>query len=339
MHNTEINNSVTDKLDVLLVGAGFSGLYQLHRLSDLGFKVHLVDAGQDIGGIWHWNCYPGARVDTHCHIYQYSIPELWQEYSWKELFPNWEQMREYFHFVDRKLDLSRDISFNTRVQSAEFDEGKREWTVRSVGHQPIRAKFIVANLGFGAKPVTPKIEGLDTFKGQWHHTGLWPQAGVDFTGKRVAVIGASGVQVAQEAALNAKHVTVFQRAPNLALPMRQKTLSDEDNRKMKPDLPAAFKARAKCFAGFDFDFIPKNITEVSEAERNATLEALWNAGGFRYWLANFQDYLFDDKANDYVYAFWRDKTRARIKDPKIADKLAPMVKPHPWGTKRPSLEQ
>lgn len=341
MNNKGMNNSVNEKLDVLLIGAGFSGLYQLYHLRKRGYKVHLLDAGSDVGGIWHWNCYPGARVDTHCQIYQYSIPELWQEYNWKELFPDWAQMREYFYFVDRKLDLSRDISFNTRVQSAEFDEAKREWTVRSLGHQPISAKFVIANLGFGASPSTPKFEGLDKFKGEWYHTALWPQAGVDMAGKRVAVIGtgASGVQVAQQAALNAKHVTVFQRTPNLALPMHQKQLSDEDNRRMKSDLPAAFDARGKCFAGFDFDFVPKNATEVSEAERNAVFEELWNAGGFRYWLANFQDYFFDDKANDYVYAFWRDKVRARIKNPKVAEKLAPMKKPHPWGTKRPSLEQ
>lgn len=336
-----MNNSINEELDVLLIGAGFSGLYQLHRLRELGFKVHLVDAGQDIGGIWHWNCYPGARTDTHCQIYQFSIEELWQEWNWKELFPDWSQMREYFHFVDRKLDLSRDISFNTRVQSAVFDEGKREWTVRSIGHQPIRAKFVIANLGFGAKPATPKIDGLDSFRGEWHHTALWPQGGVELAGKRVAVIGtgASGVQVAQEAALNAKYVIVFQRTPNLALPMHQKQLSEEDNRQMKHELPAAFDRRGQCFAGFDFDFVPKNATEVSEAERKALYEELWNAGGFRYWLANFQDTYFDEKSNEYAYAFWRDKVRARIKDPKVAEKLAPTKAPHPFGTKRPSLEQ
>jgi cation diffusion facilitator CzcD-associated flavoprotein CzcO len=336
-----MNNSINEDLDVLLIGAGFSGLYQLHRLRELGFKVHLVDAGQDIGGIWHWNCYPGARTDTHCQIYQFSIEELWQEWNWKELFPDWSQMQEYFRFVDHKLDLSRDISYNTRVQSASFDEDKREWTVRSIGHQPIKARFVIANLGFGAKPVTPKIDGLSTFKGEWHHTALWPQAGVELAGKRVAVIGtgSSGVQVAQEAALNASQVIVFQRTPNLALPMQQKKLSEEDNRQMRPELPAAFERRGQCFAGFDFDFVPKNATEVTEAERNATYEELWNSGGFRYWLATFQDTYFDEKSNEFAYQFWRDKVRARIRNPKVAEKLAPDKAPHPFGTKRPSLEQ
>ncbi|OJU89855.1 MAG: cyclopentanone 1,2-monooxygenase [Burkholderiales bacterium 66-5] len=341
MDNITTNNSVNDTLDVLIIGAGFTGLYQLHALRERGFKVHLVDAAKDVGGIWHWNCYPGARVDTHCQIYQYSMPELWQEFEWRERFPNWEQMREYFKFVDRKLDLSRSISFGARVRTATFDEDKREWTVYMLGHQPIRARYVVANLGFAAKPYIPKIEGMDRFKGEIHHTALWPQGGLDMTGKRVAVIGtgASGVQVSQEAALVAKRLTTFQRTPNLAIPMHNQQYSAEDNRAMRPELPAAFERCRNAYAGFDFDFIPKNATEVSAEERQATLQALWDKGGFYYWLGNFQDYLFDEKANDYVYDFWRDKVRARINDPQVADKLAPMKKPHPWGAKRPCLEQ
>ena len=334
-------NSVDERLDVLVVGAGFSGVYQLYRLRALGFKVHLFEAGSGLGGIWHWNCYPGARTDTHCQIYQYSIDELWKEWNWSELFPSWQEMQAYFDFVDRKLNLRKDITFNTRVQSAEFDQSKREWVVRSIGNAPVRAQFMIVNTGFGSKPYIPKIEGMDKFKGECHHTALWPQKGLDLTGKRIAVIGtgASGVQAAQEAALSAKHLTVFQRTPNLALPMQQKKLTEEDNRRMKKDYPATFEARGSSFAGFGFDFIPKNATEVSDEERNATYESLWNAGGFRYWLANFQDTVFDEKSNQYAYEFWRNKVRARIKDPRLAEKLAPTKPPHPFGTKRPSLEQ
>lgn len=335
------NNSIKDKLDVLLIGAGFTGLYQLYHLRKRGYKVHLVDAGKDVGGIWHWNCYPGARVDTHYQIYQYSMPELWQEYDWKEAFPDWAQMQDYFYFVDKKLSLSKDITFNTRVQSAEWDEAAREWTVRCVGHQAIKAKFVIANLGFGAKPFTPKMEGIEKYKGGLHHTGLWPQEGVKLAGKRVAVIGtgSSGVQVAQEAALDAAQVTVFQRTPNLALPMLQKQLTPEDNARERPNLPAAFERRGQCFAGFDFDFIPKNAVDLTEEERNQGYEMLWNAGGFRFWLANYQDTVFNQQSNDYAYAFWRKKVHARVKDPVVAEKLAPAKAPHPFGTKRPSLEQ
>jgi cyclohexanone monooxygenase len=320
-----MNNSIDEKLDVLLIGAGFSGLYLLHRLRQQGFKVHLVDAGADVGGIWHWNCYPGARVDTHFQIYQYSMPELWQAFDWKEMFPNWAQMREYFYFVDGKLDLSKDISFNTRVQSAQWNETQREWTVRSVGHQPITARFVIATLGFGAKPYLPPIEGISSFKGQIHHTAMWPQEGVDMKDKRVAVIGtgSSGVQVAQEAALTARQVTVYQRTPNLALPMHQKQLSPEDNREIRKDLPAAFERRGHCFGGFDFDFVPTNAVDLPEDERNAGYEKMWNTGGFRYWLANYQDTIFDEKSNEYAYQFWRRKVHERVHDPVVAERLAP----------------
>lgn len=328
-------------LDVLLIGAGFSGIYQLHRLRERGFNVRMFEAGSDLGGIWHWNCYPGARVDTDADIYQFSDERLWKEWSWSERFPGWAEMRAYFAFVDRKLDLSKDIKYNTRVQSAEFDQGRREWIVRSIGNAPVRARFLVVNVGFGSKPYLPKIEGMDTFKGECHHTGLWPQQGIDLAGKRVAVIGtgASGVQTAQEAALTAKQLTVFQRTPNLALPMQQRHLNDADNRRMREGYPAAFAARGSTFAGFDYDFLPKNATEVSAQEREAVYEQLWNEGGFRFWLAIFQDTLFVEEANDYAYQFWRKKVLERVKDPKVAEKLAPAKAPHPFGTKRPSLEQ
>jgi cyclohexanone monooxygenase len=336
-----MTNSLDQRFDVLIIGAGFSGIYQLYRLRELGFNVHLFEAGSGLGGIWHWNCYPGARTDTHCQIYQYSIDELWKEWKWSELFPSWKEMQDYFSFVDHKLSLSKDISFNSRIASAEFDQGKREWIVHPEGKAPVRAQLVIANTGFGSKPHIPKVEGIESFKGECHHTALWPQSGLDLTGKRVAVIGtgASGVQVAQEAAHCAKHLTVFQRTPNLALPMQQQTLSEEDNRKMREELPALFEARGGSFAGFGFDFIPKNATEVSDKERNDTYESLWNSGGFRYWLANFQDTVFVDESNQYAYEFWRNKVRARIKDPALAEMLAPTKAPHPFGTKRPSLEQ
>lgn len=330
-----------EELDVLVVGSGFSGLYQLYRLRDLGFKVHLFEAGSGLGGVWHWNCYPGARTDTHCQIYQFTREDLWKDWDWSELFPSWEEMRQYFDYVDANLDLSRDVSLNTRVRSAAFDEERNQWVVRSDGGSTVRASYLDMNTGFGAKPYIPTIEGLETFGGACHHTALWPQQGLSLAGKRVGVIGtgASGVQVAQEASRNAKHLTVFQRTPNLALPMQQKKLSEDDNRRMKEDYPETFNMRGQSFAGFDFDFIPENATEVSPDERNATYEKLWAAGGFRYWLATYQDTLFVEEANRFAYDFWRDKVRARVKDPAVADKLAPMAPPHHFGIKRPSLEQ
>ncbi len=198
-------NESVQELDVLVVGAGFSGVYQLYRLRDLGFKVHLVEAGAGLGGVWHWNCYPGARTDTHAQIYQFTRDDLWQDWNWSELFPSWSEMQAYFTYVDQKLDLSKDISFKTRVVAAEFDEPNDQWVVRCDDRSTVRASYLDINTGFGAKPYLPPLAGLDTFEGHCHHTALWPQEGLSLAGQRVGVIGtgASGVQVSQEASLDA----------------------------------------------------------------------------------------------------------------------------------------
>jgi len=335
------NNKISEEVDVLIVGAGFAGLYQLDRLRSLGFSVRLVEAGADVGGIWYWNCYPGARVDTHSPIYQYSREDLWKDWNYSELYPSWQEVREYFHYVDHKLDLSRDIRFNTRVSGAEFDEKQNQWIVRTDDGTLTRARFFVLCTGFGSKPYIPTLEGLESFSGECHHTAKWPQQGLDFTGKRVGVIGtgASGVQVIQEAGKQAAHLTVFQRTPNLALPMQQKKLDVATQRQMKEEFPARFRKRAEGFAGFDMDFLPKSALEVSPEERQAIYEELWATGGFSFWLATFNDILMNEEANHTAYKFWRDKTRARINDQATADKLAPMTPLHPFGVKRPSLEQ
>ena len=327
--------------DVVIVGAGFSGVYQLYRLRDEGFNVHLIEAGAGLGGIWHWNCYPGARVDTHCQIYQFSRPDLWEDWSWSERFPGWKEMRSYFDYVDKKLDLSKDVSLNTRVSEASFNGSTNEWLLHTDEKGQYRAKFIVLCTGFASKPYQPKIKGLDTFNGIASHTALWPQEGVDFTNKRVGVIGtgASGIQVAQEASKVASHVTVFQRTPNMYLPMGQETYSNADNMAMKNELPDRFKRRAETFGGFDMDLIPTSGLDVSNEEREQTFERLWAAGGFSFWLGNFYDIFSNETVNRAAYDFWLKKTRARIKDPILAEKLAPLEPPHPYGVKRPSLEQ
>jgi cation diffusion facilitator CzcD-associated flavoprotein CzcO len=339
--NPDTPNSSVKNFDIVIVGAGFSGVYQLYRLREQGFKVHLVEAGAELGGIWYWNCYPGARVDTHCEIYQFSHPDLWKDWEWQERFPGWAEMRRYFKYVDDKLKLSPDVSYNTRITRADFDESDRHWKLATDTGVTYRAQFVVVCTGFASKPYTPQIPGLETFAGEAHHTALWPQDGVDFTGKRVGVVGtgASGIQVAQEASLVAAHTAVFQRTPNMYLPMGQKQLDHDDNVKMKEQYPERFAARGTTFGGFDFGFRPESALEVSDEEREAIYERLWNAGGFHFWLGTFRDVFTDEKANRTAYDFWRKKTRARIKNPVIADKLAPEVPPHPYAVKRPSLEQ
>jgi len=332
----------TERLDALIVGAGFNGVYQLYRLRQEGFKARIFDAGHELGGIWYWNCYPGARVDSHVPNYEFSIPEVWQDWTWSERFPSWRELREYFRHVDRKLDISRDVRFDTRVTEARFDAEQDEWLIRAEDGHQVRARFFIPCLGFAAQAYVPDYPGLETFSGPCHHTARWPQHDVDLTGKRVGVIGtgASGVQVIQEAGRVASHTTVFQRTPMLALPMRQQHLDAVEQGKIKEEYPAIFERRNHGPSSF-YDLVPdpRSAMEVSEKERLAVFEDAWQRGGFHFWAGTFADVLYNEASNYEAYRFWRDKTRARIKDPALAEKLAPTAPPHPFGAKRPSLEQ
>ena len=335
------DNGAIENLDVIVVGAGFAGLYLLDRLRRLGMTVRVFEAGGGLGGVWYWNCYPGARVDSPGPIYQYSRDDMWRKWQFSELYPSWQELRDYFRYVDERLGLSRDIRFNRRVNEAQFDPTHNHWIVRSSDGSVASARYLVLCTGVSTKPYIPDLPGLNDFGGERHHTALWPQQGLDMHGKRVGVIGtgASGVQVAQEAAGTAAHLTVFQRTPNMALPMRQKKLDDNTVRRMKEKYPEMFDRRAKTFAGFDYDVLAKSALEVSDDERQATFERLWEIGGFAPWIGSFNDILLNEEANRTAYKFWRNKTRARINDPAVAEILAPTEPIHPFGVKRPSLEQ
>ncbi len=329
-------------LDALIIGAGFSGLYQLHRLRQRGFNVRLFEAGADLGGIWYWNCYPGARVDSHVPNYEFSLEELWRDWNWTERFPAWDELRRYFRHVDQKLGLSRDIRFNSRVMAARFDADADQWQIECADGHRIRTRFLIPCTGFAAKAYVPGLPGLEGFVGPCVHTAHWPQDGLDMTGRRVGVIGtgASGVQVIQEAGKIASHLTVFQRTPNLALPMQQQALDEPSQCAMKAHYAEWFRRRAHSAGGlFDIVADERSALEVSTEERLAVFESAWLKGGFHFWAGTFSDIILDRKANQLAYEFWREKTRARIKDPVMADKLAPADPPHPFGTKRPSLEQ
>jgi cation diffusion facilitator CzcD-associated flavoprotein CzcO len=181
-------NGKVKELDVLVVGAGFAGFYLLDRLRGIGMSVQLFEAGDGPGGVWYWNCYPGARVDSPGPMYQFSRDDLWRDWKFSELYPSWQEIRAYFHFVDEKLDLSRDIRFNRRVNEAEFDPARNRWTVRSSDGSVTRARYFVLCTGLGAKPYVPALPGLSDFAGELHHTALWPQQGLDLAGKRVGVV-------------------------------------------------------------------------------------------------------------------------------------------------------
>jgi cyclohexanone monooxygenase len=327
--------------DAVIVGAGFAGLYQLHRLRGLGFSVRLIEAGAELGGVWYWNCYPGARVDSHVPLYEYSMEDLWRDWSWTERFPSYEELRSYFRYVDAKLDLSRDVVFGTRVTAAAFDEAQRRWEIETDRGAPVRARFFILCTGFAAKPHRPALPGLASFAGRWLHTADWPQQGLAMSGRKIGVIGtgASAVQVVQEAAPVAKRLSVFQRTPNLALPMQQRRLDVTGQAKMKADYPRLYARRRENFGGYDYGAVGQSALEVSPEERLALFEDRWAAGGFAFWANTYSDILRDETANRTAYGFWRDKVRARVKDPAVAARLAPDEPPHPFGAKRPSLEQ
>lgn len=338
----------TDMYDVIIVGGGFGGSYHLHLLRKLGFSVHMFEAGAALGGIWYWNCYPGARVDTEAPVYQFTANETFEGWKWSQRYPGRDELCRYFEHVDRVWDLSKDITYNARVKSAHWDEDAEQWTTQADISQrgrpntiTARSKYILFCTGFASKQFTPSFSGMDQFKGLKYHTSEWPQEGIDLDGKRVGVIGtgASGVQVAQTIAPVVSELTVFQRTPNYALPMGQSPISDARNAEMKKDYAETVRKIKSTFAGFLYDFDEGEALKVTEEERQKLYERLYNAGGVYFWLGNYKDILQNKEANDTAYKFWRNKTIKRINDPAMADMLAPINPPHPYGVKRVSLEQ
>ena len=328
-------------LDVCVVGAGFSGCYLLHLLRKEGFSVKVVEAGTGLGGIWHWNSYPGARVDSQYPIYQYSLPQVYKDWKWSEEYPGSSELRAYFNHVDKQLDLSKDVIFGTKVIGAKFDGSEDKWIIDCDTGARITARFFICCTGFAAKRHFPDWPGLESFDGTICHSSFWPEEGMDVRGKRVAVVGtgATGIQIAQTTARDAAQLTVFQRTPNLCCPMRQAKVSPERAEKDLATLGDTLKNRLSTFAGFLYERQTINTFDHTPEEREAFFEGLWNLGGFRMLANNYGDMLSDRKANREAYDFWAKKTRARISDPEKRDILAPLEPPHPFGGKRLSLEQ
>lgn len=328
------------EVDALIVGAGFSGIYCLHELRQNGLKAVIYEAGTDLGGTWRFNCYPGAAVDSEVPEYQFSIPETWRDWNWSTNYPNYEELRSYFDHVESVLDIKRDCAFQTVVVDARFDTDEGRWNVTTEDGRSAKAKFLIVAAGFSAKRYIPDFKGIEKFKGVIHHSSFWPDEELDVSGKRCAIIGtgASGVQVTQAWAPVAGSLKVFQRTPNLAIPMRKRNLSVKEQQTSKANYPELFRQRERCFAGFLYTFSDKSLHEDVQADREAFWESLWEKGGFRFWVGNYKDYLFDPKANREVYDFWAKKIRDRIEDPQQRELLAPLDPPHPFGVKRPCLE-
>ena len=312
-------------IDAVIVGAGFGGMYMLHCLRKLGFNAQVFEGGDDVGGTWYWNRYPGARCDIESMQYSYSFSEdLDQEWDWTEKYAPQPEILAYAKHVADRLDLRKDINFNTRVTSADFDEDRNQWTVTTDKGDKVEARFCIMAVGCLSAANKPPFEGMDDFSGPIYHTGEWPHEGVDFTGKKVAVIGtgSSAIQSIPLIAAQASDLTVFQRTATYSVPAWNEAVDPAKAAEVKanyPDLRAKARARP---TGFYFPFNMKPAMDASPEERRAKYEEAWERGGLPF-LGAFGDLLFEKEANDTVAEFAREKIRGVVKDPATADLLCP----------------
>ena len=315
----------TAELDVVVVGAGFAGMYMLYRLRQAGFSVLVLEAGSDVGGTWYWNRYPGARCDVESMQYSYQFSdELQQEWDWSEKYATQPEILRYARHVADRFDLRRHIRFNTRVAAARFEEDASAWVLTTEDGERVRARFCVMATGCLSAANLPRIEGLDRFEGEVYHTGRWPHEGVDFSGQRVGVIGtgSSAIQAIPVIAKQAKRLVVFQRTPNYTVPAHNAPLDTGQRDAIKQNY-REFRAEAKqMFAGIHFRYNPESAVEVSEQRRREEFEARWRYGGVTF-MGAFSDLLFDERANHTAAEFVRGKIRDIVKDPAVAKLLCP----------------
>jgi cation diffusion facilitator CzcD-associated flavoprotein CzcO len=327
-------SKVQQQVDAVVVGAGFAGLYMLHRLRGLGLSARVFEAGEGVGGTWYWNRYPGARCDVESMDYSYSFSdELQQEWHWTERYAAQPEIMRYANHVADRFDLRRDIQFATRVTEAVFDEGMARWRVRTDRGDDVAARFCIMATGCLSLPQTPDFAGLETYEGKWYHTGHWPHDGVDFTGQRVGVVGtgSSAIQSIPIIARQAAHLFVFQRTPNFSVPARNAALDPEYERRVKSTY-AEFRRQAReSRIGFVVDRNEQSALAVSPDEREREYETRWHRGGLGFTAA-FMDLLIDERANDTAAEFFRAKIHKIVHDPAVAAALAP--RDYPIGTKR-----
>ena len=313
------------EFDVVVVGAGFAGMYMLHRLRGLGFTSRVLEAGKGVGGTWYWNRYPGARCDVESMQYSYQFsPELQQEWSWSERYAAQPEILTYANHVADRFDLRRDMEFETRVTRTTFDEAASRWTVETDTGKRYRARYVVMATGCLSTPNMPKFEGLDDFKGPVYHTGNWPHEKVSFAGKTVAVIGtgSSAVQSIPVIAAEAKHVYVFQRTPHWVIPARNRPLDPAAQRDWKENYPERRAAAKQNFTGVLANFRKEKAAETPDHERRAEYQKRWDEGGLGI-MGAFSDLLMDDDSNKSVRDFVAEKVREMVKDQSLAATLTP----------------
>ena len=322
--------------DMVIVGAGFSGLDMLRRAREQGLSVIVLEAGSDLGGTWYWNRYPGARTDSEAWYYCYSgDDELLEKWDWSERYPGHAEMRNYFDVIGERYDVRRDIVFNSKMESARYDEPTNVWHITTNDARHYSCRYLVTAIGIMSERFLPDIPGIETFRGERYMTARWPKEEPDFRGKRVGIIGAgaSAVQAIPLIAEQAETLTVFQRTANYVLPAQNHQLTPTDREGIKEDYDNVWAhARGHSF-GMPFNPAGRLAVETEEKERESIFEKYWERGGFRFIFETFDDLLTDPTANEMAADFIRKKIRETVKNPETAEALCP--KGYPFGGKRP----
>jgi cation diffusion facilitator CzcD-associated flavoprotein CzcO len=339
----EIENraNIDSHLDyqVVVIGAGLSGIYQIKRLADLGVRATVLDANADLGGTWYNNRYPGARFDSESYSYGYSFSqEVLDEWHWTEQFSPQPETLSYLNFVVDKFKLREYMQFGCRVQSMVFNEDANNWMIRLDDGRQIKTRFVITAVGTLSTPTLPKLEGMASFKGTSFHASHWPHEPIDLTGKRVAVIGsgATAIQLIPEVAKVAEHLTVFQRRANWAAPLNNAPISEPEMLAIRERYDEIFAACARSPGGFEHEPDNRSFYDVSPEQRRELWDRLYDEPGFGIWLQNFSEIFFDEKANAEISDYIAERIRQRVNDPTIAERLIP--KDHGFGVQRLPLE-
>ncbi|MEP9393141.1 NAD(P)/FAD-dependent oxidoreductase [Gordonia sp. VNK1] len=325
-------------LDAMVIGAGVAGLYELHQLREQGLRVRAYDTASGVGGTWYWNRYPGAKFDSEAYIYQYLFDEdLYNGWSWSQRFPGQAEIEQWLNYVADALDLRRDISFNTTIERAEFDEDTNRWTVTTDSGETIDTQYLITCCGMLSAPMSDMFPGQQDFAGQIFHTARWPRDGVDLAGKRVGVIGngATGIQVIQTIADEVGHLDVFIRTPQYALPMKNPSYGPDEVAWYKSRLPEFQQNLPNTFTGFEYDFTDA-WDDLTPEQRLARLEDDYENGSLKLWLASFAELFSDEEVSEEISEFVRQKMRARLQDPELEELLIPTD--YGFGTHRVPLE-
>src|SRR3954447_12060931 len=337
LHTSPGNTAGSGSFDAVIVGAGFAGMYMLHRLRESSFSVRVYEQGDGVGGTWYWNRYPGARCDTESMEYSYSFSdELQQEWQWTERSPRQPEIPRYINHVADRFELRRDIQFETRVTAAVFDDATTRWTIATDRGDRVTARYCIMASGCLSTAQVPNYPGLETFQGKWYHTGRWPHEEVDFTGQRVAVIGtgSSAIQSIPIIAQQAAHLHVFQRTPNFSIPAHNGPLDPKYERWMKTNYAALRQESRESPAGFikrPTENMEKSALDVTPEERERAYATRWKRGGLGFPGA-FVDVGIKLESNDTAAEFVRARIRETVHDPAVAEILLP--KDYPIGTKR-----